>query len=298
MNEINKSYLKVSIVLVTHKGTEYIREAVDSCLNQTYKNIELIIVDDASADNTQEIIKSYSDKRIKYLLNETNLGLANSLNRGFSCANGDYLTWTSYDNVYLRNAIEVMIEELEKHKNIDFVYTNFYRVDEKGNIFEKTKVRSIKDLDIADYIGYCFLYRRKIYEELGGYNPSFNLGEDYEYWLRVRRKFRMKRINKYLYCARYHKGCLRARYPEEIQKVMKEVRDKYIVDISLKDYFRAEEYFLQGDKRKCIPFLMKSILGNPLNLRKIRLLILIALPVSLVRIIRKAKSYLLKLLKT
>ena len=280
---------KVSIVLPAYNGAKYIRESINSCLNQTYKNIELIIVDDDSTDGTQEIIKSYFDKRIKYIRNETNLGLANSLNRGFSYAKGDYLTWTSYDNLYLRNAIEMMAEELEKYKNVDFIYANFYRIDEKGNIIAKTKVKSIKELDTDNCVGGCFLYKKKIYEELGGYDSSFYLAEDYEYWLRVRKKFRMKRLNKYLYYHRSHQECLRKKYPEEVEKAVKKVRDKYISAVSKKYYFIAEEYFLQGDEVNCVRFLKKSILRNPLNLKVIRLLALIVLPDFLVRIIRKVK---------
>ena len=294
---MNENVPKVSITLPTYNGAKYLRESIDSCLNQTHKNIELIIVDDGSTDTTQEIVKSYSDRRMQYIRNETNLGIANSLNKGFSFATGDYLTWTSDDNMYFKNAIEVMVEELERHKNVDFVYANRYLIDEEGNAVGRLKAKPIRHLDIENYIGPCFLYRKKVYEELGGYDSSFYLAEDYEYWLRVRKKFRMKRLNKYLYYSRFHLECLRNKYPEKIEKAQKRVRDKYIVDTSLKDYFRAEEYFLQGDKKNCILFLKKSMLRNPLNLKAIRLLLLTILPDVLVKRIREVKSYLSTLLK-
>lgn len=289
-NSMNERFPKVSIVLVNHNGAKYLRESIDSCLNQTHTNIELIVVDDTSTDDSQEILKAYSDERIKlYICNETNLGLANSLNRGFSHATGDYLTWTSYDNVYSKNAIEAMTRELGKYKNIDFVYANFYKIDEKGKTIARTKVKPIKELDIGNCIGYCFLYRRKIYQELGGYDPSCRLAEDYEYWLRIRSKFKMKRLGGYLYYARFHRECLRSKYPQEVEEAGKKVRDKYISDISKKYYLMAKEYSLKGDKANCMLFLKKSMLRDPLDLEAIRLLAITLLPDFLVKMIRRVK---------
>jgi len=77
---MNRISSKVSIVLPTYNGAKYIRQSIDSCLNQTYKNIELIIVNDGSTDGTPEIIRSYEDGRIKYLTHEKNKGLPHALN--------------------------------------------------------------------------------------------------------------------------------------------------------------------------------------------------------------------------
>src|SRR3989304_1114440 len=112
---------KVSIVLPTYNGARYIRQSIDSCVHQTYRNIELIIVDDASTDNTPEIIASYKDERIKYFRHEKNMGLPHALNAGFAEANGDCLTWTSDDNYYAKEAIEKMLSFLIK-KSSSFIY--------------------------------------------------------------------------------------------------------------------------------------------------------------------------------
>lgn len=280
---------KVSIALSTYNGAKYLREAIDSCLNQTYENIELIITDDASTDNTQEIVTAYSDKRIRYIRGETNVGPAGNLNRGFSIATGEFLTWTSYDNIYSMNAIEEMAEELKNNREADFVYANFYRIDETGKVFGKTRVGSVEKLDDLNCIGYCFLYRKKIYEELGGYDPTFSLAEDYEYWLRIRTRFKMKKINGYLYYARLHQGSLRNKYHVEVLEAGRRARDKYITDVAKKNYYIAESYFLKEDKKNCASFLRKSLFQNPLSLRALRLLALIIFPDFLVKTIRKLK---------
>ena len=102
---------KVSIVLPTYNGSAFITEAIDSILNQTFSDFELIIVNDCSTDNTFQLCKDYAqkDKRIKLISNSTNLKLPASLNVGFSYATGEYFTWTSDDNYYKDNAIEKMV---------------------------------------------------------------------------------------------------------------------------------------------------------------------------------------------
>ena len=113
---LNQGSPKVSIVLPTYNGAKYIRQCINSCLNQTYNNIELIIVDDGSKDETPDIIKSYKDERIKYIMHARNLGLPYALNTGFRNAVGEYLTWTSDDNYYTKKAIETMLSFI-KDKN-------------------------------------------------------------------------------------------------------------------------------------------------------------------------------------
>ena len=102
---ISNNNPKVSIVLPTYNGARYLKSSVESCLNQTHKNIELVIVDDCSTDETPDIVRSYNDPRIRYVRNETNQRLPRSLNIGFALATGDYLTWTSDDNEFLPHSI-------------------------------------------------------------------------------------------------------------------------------------------------------------------------------------------------
>ena len=98
----------ISIVLPIYNGEKYMKQSIDSVINQTYANWELLIVDDGSTDNTAAIAREYAEKdnRIKYYKNPQNMRLPKTLNRGFSLATGDYLTWTSDDNYYYPTALE------------------------------------------------------------------------------------------------------------------------------------------------------------------------------------------------
>src|SRR6516164_7318203 len=124
----------ISIVLPTYNGASYLREAIESCLRQTYPNWELILVDDASTDETPSIIAEYlaRDSRIATLRNPVNRKLPASLNAGFARARGELLTWTSDDNCYLPEALGEMAAFLKTNPSVDLVYVDFTVIDERG----------------------------------------------------------------------------------------------------------------------------------------------------------------------
>lgn len=256
---------KVSIILPTYNGSRYIREAIESCLNQIYKNFELIIVDDGSTDDIKNIIKSYNDERIEYFRHEHNLGLAKALNTGFANAKGVYLTWTSDDNLYDLKAIEFMVQVLEKNPELGFVYTNYYVINEQEGKMKSVKVSSIKGLDKFNCIGPCFLYRRKIYEQIGGYNPNFFLAEDYEYWLRIRKQFRMQRLDKFLYFYREHTNSLTAKHKIVLIEEQVEKAGRKFFSLWAKYYHKGRVCFFNKNYKNSLKFFIKASFLNPFN---------------------------------
>jgi glycosyltransferase involved in cell wall biosynthesis len=205
----------VSIVLPTHNGKRYLKEAIDSCLKQTYAFLELIIVDDGSTDGTPAIISSYAarDHRVRYVRHEANRKLPAALNTGFAEARGDYLTWTSDDNLYLPDALAEMVQELESNPEVDIVYANYTVIDSAGVAIEAVQVRSPRNLAFLNCLGGgCFLYRRTVQESLKGYTEDLYLVEDYDFWLRASCVFRFKTLPKDLYRYRVHETSLTSLY--------------------------------------------------------------------------------------
>ncbi len=201
---------KVSIVLPTYnraKYSDYLKQSIESCLNQTHKNIELIIVDDGSTDNTQQIINEFKDKRIKSFKHKKNFGLPTALNSGFSNAKGDYLSWTSDDNFYSLNAIKKMVSFL-KENNFDFVFTDLFLIDTEKNSHGIVKYSDNPDLSKGNSVGGCFLYSKKVKQETGEYDEEAILAEDFDYWIRVSKKFFLHHLNEPLYSFRVHKTSL------------------------------------------------------------------------------------------
>lgn len=176
----------VSIILPVYNGGNYVGKAIDSILSQTYKDFELIIVNDCSTDNTLDIIRKYEkiDSRIKVYSNTTNQKLPKTLNNGFKHASGEYWTWTSDDNTYHMDALERMVHVLDDNSQIDLVYADFSVVDMEGNLIKELKLGEPGEIIFGDNIGACFLYRQSLAERVGTYDPYAFLAEDYDYFIR------------------------------------------------------------------------------------------------------------------
>jgi glycosyltransferase involved in cell wall biosynthesis len=205
----------VSIVLPVYNGARYLGESVQSCLDQTYPHWELIIVDDCSTDQTPEIIAGFlqKDARIRCIRHEQNKRLPAGLNSGFAEARGALLTWTSDDNRYLPHALEELVKQLTSNPTIDFIYSDYDEIDEAGQFLQTVHVKPATQLLQGNEGLACFLYRRRIYEQLGGYTADLFLAEDYDYWLRVLAAgFQMVPVHTHLYQYRRHAKSLTDAY--------------------------------------------------------------------------------------
>jgi len=194
----------VSIVLPTYARARLLGHAIRSVLAQTYPNFELIVIDDNSPDDTPEVVRSFGDPRIRYVRNEENLKLPRGLNKGFALARGDYLTWTSDDNLYAAGAVEKMVAVLGAG-DCDFVfadYFDFWRLDERtGEAADPRRVRlpDVLRLEEGNNVGACFMYTRAVYEAIGSYDAELYLVEDYDYFIRVLQRFRAHHLPEALY---------------------------------------------------------------------------------------------------
>ena len=199
----------VSIVIPTYNRAHMIRRAVRTCLDQTYPNVEIIIVNDGSADNTAAVCRELaeSDLRVR-VFSKANSGVVDTLNLGFDHAAGAYLTWTSDDNSYHPDAIEKMVSFLNVHPDVGFVYTDVQDVDVDGNPLCAHEGAEPEALLRHWCLRGCFLYRREVMETIGGYDTRWPRCHDHDYWLRVYRKFRMARLPEVLYDYLVHEDSL------------------------------------------------------------------------------------------
>jgi glycosyltransferase involved in cell wall biosynthesis len=244
--------------LPTYNGARYLRLSIDSCLNQTYENIELVIVDDGSSDETPQIIKSYSDNRIKYIRCTDNNGLPNALNIGFANSTGAYLTWTSNDNEYIPTAIEEMLTYLRKNKNLDVVYADCWLRNLDTSSMELHVMPEITYPALENQVGACFLYTRQVYETVGYYNPKFRLVEDYDYWIRVTKQFKVGHYSKALYYYGVHSESLTKTKPYSIMLLAQILKYKN----GFITLFKMSEFIYESKNmpRDVIPYL-KSIIS-------------------------------------
>ena len=266
----------VSIVLPVYNGDRFLRESIESVINQTYSNWELLILDDCSTDDTPRISREYAEKdcRVHYYRNEKNLKLPGNLNRGFSLSAGEYLTWTSDDNRFRPIALERMVDVLESNVDADLVYASSQIIDENGVEKEIFRVASnAKDRILgSNVVGACFMYTRKVYERVGDYDADLFLVEDFDYWQRVIMKFNAVPVEEVLYDYRYHDSSLTSTkneklFAERLERMLIKNRPgfgKLTLEASYHYYSALDRsYRGQGKKNvyalrlKCLYFLLR-----------------------------------------
>lgn len=222
---------KISIVLPTYNGADFLAQAIDSILNQTMSDFELIIVDDASTDKTPDIIADYvrKDKRIHSIRNPYNQHIATSLNNGFKVAKGKYLTWTSDDNLYRPRALAVLSDYLDEHPEVDLVYSDWTKFNVVSGIEERMHFDTTpKDILENCIVGPCFMYRSQIAQKVGAYDSMYPLVQDYDYWLRFYLEASFATLPEDLYIYRLHPNCLTEQKKQQLWHDTNIVWDRYI----------------------------------------------------------------------
>lgn len=233
----------ISIILPVYNGRKYLEQAIGSCLNQTYENLELIIVDDGSIDDSVLIAEKFrtKDNRITIIKNAENRTLPVSLNIGHKHAKGKYITWTSDDNIFQKDAIKKLYLTLLK-KKVDIVYSDYLIIDDNGALVRQARLKDIEYLLFYGVIGACFLYKKEVYERNKGYNEKLFLVEDYDFWLRALKHssyFRLENPGYYFY--RYHSNSLSIRMQNDKQlkeQCLSNLRNLYsnlFSDLRIKD---------------------------------------------------------------
>lgn len=195
----------VSIIIPVYNGSNYMKEAIDSALNQTYKNIEVIVVNDGSNDNgeTDKIAKSYGNK-IRYYSKE-NGGVATALNMGIHKMNGSFFSWLSHDDLYYPEKINSQIQYLKKNKLIDkkiILYANCDVIDENGDFISNTAYEVFDPNSKPEYAllhgllaGITMLIPKSAFAEHGGFDESYRCVQDYLLF------FEMLKTYKYIFIA-------------------------------------------------------------------------------------------------
>ena len=186
---------KISVIIPTHNRAELLRKAIASVLNQTFKDFELIIVDEASTDNTEEIVKEFmkEDDRIRYLRYELNSKKPSiARNRGIAVAKGEYLAFLDDDDVWLSRKLEMQIE-LAEQQDLDLVGCNYLLVNEKGEMMGKIifpewiRENLLKALMRGVFYPNLsgLIVRRNILRDVGLLDEKLTWGEDLELVIRL-----------------------------------------------------------------------------------------------------------------
>ena len=270
----------MSIVLPTKNGGRFLGHAIQSCIDQAFLDWELIVVDDASDDNTPDVIAYYEshDRRIRSVRHQKNRKLPAALNSGFAITTGKFLTWTSDDNCYRPNALARLVNCLEVHSEAGVVYADYTRIDSEGTVVGRTRVGNPEGLATRNSVGPCFLYRRAVQEKNGPYAEDLYLAEDYDFWMRASTSTRFHRLQEDLYLYRIHQGSLTSRETEHlltlatalaIERNLPSMNWLANADMS-KGFMRLADLYKHMDSGKTRSYFCKSLRISLAGLAQIR----------------------------
>lgn len=211
---------KVSIVMPVLNGEEFIARSIECVINQTYTDLELIIVDSHSTDKTADIVKRYCARYdfIHYYLTDAQLTLSGNTNAGFSYAKGEYWTRLSCDDIFLPHALERLVACLDAEPNIGLVHASGFFINAEDQVIGDFDICPSDHLIYENRMGICFLYRAAIAKKAGGFSEKYLYCEDYEYWLRLNQFAPFKSIYERLFQYRVHNKSLSARFRKIVIK--------------------------------------------------------------------------------
>lgn len=203
----------ISILMPTYNVVPFIEEAVQSILQQTYHNFELIIVDDCSTDGTYEVLQSLAriDSRIKLLRNEKNSKICITLNRAWNLASGEYIGRMDGDDISEPERFAVLKKYLDEHPQVDLVGSQLISIDEKGNVLSLKKYLRTPSFirrgnRTASCVPHFWLARRVVYDTLNGYR-NIPYAEDFDFLLRGELEgFHYANVEAYVYRVRIRQG--------------------------------------------------------------------------------------------
>ena len=192
-------------------GQSYLRFAIESVLNQTLRDFELIVVDDGSTDSSPDIARSYGES-LKYIRKE-NGGVATAFNRGISESCGRYISWLSHDDVFMPAKLELQVRALSNQAAPAACYTDIEFIDEEGVITEERKLPEYERREVMRNLlvsgpivmaSYSLLYDRRCLDEIGMYDESQRNTQDADMLIRLARRFPLTRVPQSLIQVRRH----------------------------------------------------------------------------------------------
>lgn len=188
---------QISVIIPTYNRAKYLPRAIESVLGQTHTDLELIIVDDASTDETQAYINSLADNRIRVILHSKNLGVSSARNTGIKAAKNNWIAFLDSDDEWLPHKLKTQLEFIKNNPGIKAIHSNeqwVYNGDKKA---QPKKYKRYSGWIFDKCISICCvgpstsLVHKDVFEDVGLFNEAFPVCEDYDLWLRVSHKYEL-----------------------------------------------------------------------------------------------------------
>lgn len=251
----------VSVILPVYNGENYLRFSIESVLGQTFRDFELIVIDDGSKDSTPEIARGYGE-RLRYVRQE-NTGVAGAFNHGLRLARGQYISWLSHDDRFLPTKLEKQLAALAKVEGPAVSYTDVQMIDSAGRVITEHRLpehgreellRNVMTCGLICMASYSVLYDRRCVEEVGSYSVHRRYSQDVEMLVRFARRFPLVRVPEFLMQVREHET--RAIHTKAWEREVIKFYTEHLRDIPFEELFpergassaaRSEAYEGIGD---------------------------------------------------
>ena len=283
---------KVAVIIPCYNSSKYIRKTLDSVLNQNYKDLEIVAIDDGSKDETKKILESYVPKiRVLSHPSNANLGQAASSNLGIIETKSDLIAFLDSDDIWYPNKIEEQVKIFQKYSDVGLVYTNGYVIDESDKILYKLLPDDFQEENIhGEILLKCYIktpstvmVKREELKKIGLFKPYLRNGQDHDMWIRMSEITKFYYIPNILAVYRKHPGQISSKRSlwEEGFVVLRDACKRFPYGLNIKrkrlavlyyrlgeydwrhnDYFRAlRNYFLAGvlDPVRIIDFIQNKI---------------------------------------
>lgn len=275
----------VSVIIPTYNQPGFLVQAIESVLKQTYKNYEIIVIDDGSTDNTKEILDSYiKNRKIKYVY-QNNKRQAAARNTGILNSKGEFIAFLDHDDLWLPKKLELQVP-LFKDKEVALVYTNSEDINSKGKTIKKRNLKYcggyiFKDLLKRHFItNSSVIIRKECLRKTGLFREDLYGADDIHLWLRISHNFKIEHVPRVLIRYRFHENNMINQtelHKEQVFKCLADIYKRYNLRKHLKRLF-SKYHFNKGynyrktKRLKALYFYMKamSYLYHPIQIKAIK----------------------------
>jgi glycosyltransferase involved in cell wall biosynthesis len=283
---MNHQNPKVSVVIPTYNRAHLIPRAIQSVLDQIYQDFEIIIVDDGSKDNTEEIVRNYKEERIKYIRHTRNKGASAARNTGIKASRGKYIAFQDSDDEWFPDKLRQQIKVFDDSSpEVGVVYSGFYRIEGNKKVYLPEERFTQKDGNIhhellkGNFVGTpAVLIRKECFEKIKYFDENLLALEDWELWIEISKHYNFKYINKPLLYVYSTPNSVNLNQ-NNMLKAHEVVLLKHLDDFAKDKKILSEHYYAvgkglctSGDFKNGRAYLLKSIKINQLNIKTVVIL--------------------------
>ena len=251
---------EVSVIIPLYNEEKYVDDAINSVLNQTYQDFEIIVVDDESTDNSRLVIKNFNDPRIKYFYKK-NSGPNLSRNYGIERAQGELIAFLDADDIWTPHKLEIQVKKIKEDPNIGLVFGWVYYIDSNSNLTGQTRYDIDKDYYInillGNYVdnGSTPLIRKTCFDKVGFFKNMQPAG-DWDMWIRIAKEYDFANVKDYIAMYRIHSQGISKKY-KKMEKHLFQILDRE---------FNTNDPKLLSIKQKAYSYRYKYLSGVCRNL--------------------------------